>query len=263
MTLLQHHYIALLLIHKYKEIPNEIWKIIMREAIENIINMTVSSNLNTKLDIRKLVSVFKLDSVFKYIEHNCDRKPKRGKKFPIDYLRVYLSKNKTGRTIKICDNGNISLTGFKNDEDIKYIFNYFVTKIKNIEKNELKSILTNIDFKPNKYKYNLVKTKFYCNYINNYNVIDEIQKLVTDEGHELSNFTGTSVFIVKYKYYYNKEELKETKIHIIKNSNQIIIIGKNINQVKETYKFINKILNKVLLNKIKKNKSKIYNKIIK
>ena len=67
MTLLQHHYTALLLIHKYKGIPTEIWKKIMREAIENIISMTVSSNLNTKLDIRKLVSVFKLDSVFKYI----------------------------------------------------------------------------------------------------------------------------------------------------------------------------------------------------
>ena len=261
----QHQYIALLLSHKYKEIPFEIWIKIMREAKIDIITMTFSSNLNTKLDIPKLGSVFKLDNVFKNIDYHCKRKLKRGK-IPINYLRAYLSEDKIGGTVQICSNGGILMKGFKTDKNIKYIFNHLLTKIKNIEKNELKSVLTNIDFKPKEYKCILVNTKFNCNFEIEMKEIEEIQKLVTDEGYESNYILPNNILVVRY---FDKENLKtdvnlktlsflkkKTSISICKNSNKILITGANINETNKTYTFINKILNKVQKNKSINSKKK-------
>lgn len=259
----QHQYIVLLLSHKYKEIPFEIWIKIMSEAKIEIITMTFSSNLNTKLDIEKLGSVFKIDNLFKNISYDCKRKTKRGKN-PINYLRAYLAEDKIGGTIQICSNGGILMKGFKTDKNIKYIFNHLVTKIKNIEKNELKSILTNVEFKPKEYKCKLVNTKFNCNSEIEMKEIEEIQKLVTDEGYESKYISPNNMFIVRY---FDKENqktdinlnsfpLKKTSIFIVENSNKIIITGPNINETNKTYTFINKILNKVQKNKLINSKKK-------
>lgn len=231
--------------------------------------MTYISNLNTLIDLNKLFGAMNIDDVLKYIEygalnHKGEKSTKSSKsrksekkKFFYNQITAHIFEEKIVN-VKIFNNGKIQMTGVKNEKQGINTLNKLITKIKNIEKDTLVNIVTDLDFNPLNNKIAMINTDFDCGFKIKREIL---HRFVTDKGY-YSSFEPTIYPGVNIKYYYNKEKqdtgicncegrcngkgkdglCKKITVAVFNSGKIIITGGQSYDQLNTAYDFISNIL---------------------
>lgn len=239
-----------------------------------ISTITATGSVNSLLDLNTLYETFQEDDNIIYIEYGNSKsttfskgvnpkvanrkrkKTKETKRFDnqvtliirdIGNENIKMMYNRTDVNVKLFKNGNIQMTGLKTIEQGKEIVKFIVNKIKQFE---------NIAINPDSlcvgtYKVQLINSDFR---INKSILRSKLNYIINTEYKLESVFEPCIYPGVKIKYMWNsmsnngvcscKGECECKKITIaVFQSGCIIITGsQNIQQIDDTYEFINKVL---------------------
>ena len=230
--------------------------------------MTYISNLNTEIDLKRLFDAVDIDEDLKYIEFGAlnqkgqkssksSNSRKIQKKFFYNQITAHIFEGKIVN-VKIFNNGKIQMTGIKNEEQGINTLNKVVSKLKNLDKDLLETILTNQDLTLEKGKIAMINTDFDCGFKVKREVL---QRLVTDKGY-YSSFEPTIYPGVNIKYYFNKDKqntgicncegkcngkgkdgfCKKITVAVFNSGKIIITGGQSYEQLNTAYDFIHNIL---------------------
>lgn len=234
-----------------------------------ISTMTCISNLNTEIDLKKLFDAVDIDNNLKYIEYGAlnqkgvksskTNKPRKTekKKFFYNQITAHIFEDKIVN-VKIFNNGKIQMTGVKNEKQSFNILNKLINIIRNINKDVLKTILTDIEFVPGNIDIAMINTDFDCGFKIKREIL---HRLVIDKGY-YSSFEPTIYPGVNLKYYFNKEKqdtgicncigncngkgkdglCKKITVAVFNSGKIIITGGQSYEQLNRAYDFISNII---------------------
>ena len=251
-----------------------------------ISTMTTTGTINTKIDLKTLYNYIEIvdkESVNNgiiYIEYNQNkfdvltkgqkikREPKNRKNKPKKRFQnqttMIIKINQNYTNLKLFKNGNIQMTGVKNELVGKQSIDILIEEIRKIYQKD-NIIVENIDMLQNKnFEINLINTDFK---INKKLKREELHKLMITKYNIISSYEPCIYPGVKIQYFYNQENTdkdgickcsgkcsgkgknnscgdgncKKISILVFQSGSIIITGSSNREQIDETYNFIKKV----------------------
>jgi len=231
--------------YNFSKLPNNL----------QISTLSACSNLNTNINLINIDKYMKLDEknivTIKYGENirslnTKKRKPIKKTFFNQLTIEIYSEFSQKIINLKLFKNGSIQMCGCKATEDCIIVLNKLIEKLKNIYVtidnkiiNEYPFIDNLDDIKIKDFKIILINSNYKVNYLIKR---EELYKILISN-NQTCRYEPCIHACVNIKYNLNKNN-KPVSIFVFQSGNIIITGAKTINDINQTYNFINDILEK-------------------